>query len=227
MHTLKLYFFPGTCARVSLIALEELNLTFETQLIVLPRGEHKSPDYLKLNPKGKVPTLLIDGQPLTENLAIISYLQRTYPQARLLPPPSDDALADAQVLADLSWFISTIHPLLTGIAVPQVYCATPEGAAQTKAQMSQLMNIHMNLIDQRLSQQPWMLGAEWSIIDAYAFWAWDEITRCGYDGSIFLNIEAHAQRSKQRPSVQRALKHEGEAFAWMARQGILPPPPTS
>lgn len=225
MPDLKLYFFPGTCARVSLIALEELNVPFETQLVVLVRGEHKAPDYLKLNPKGKVPTLLVDGQPLTENLGIITYLQRAYPQAKLLPPPTADALADARVWSDLSWCISTIHPLLTGIVVPQVYCAHPEGMAQTKAQLSQLMDIHMALIDQRLAQQPWMLGSEWSIIDAYVFWVWDEITRCGYDGSRFDNVAAHAQRSKQRPSVQRALHREGEAFGFMVQQGILPPPP--
>lgn len=224
MPALKLYFFPGTCARVSLIALEELNMPFETQLVVLPRGEHKSPDYLKLNPKGKVPTLLIDGQPLTENLAILGYLQRTYPQAKLLPAATGDAFADAKVQADLSWFASTIHPLLTGIVVPQVYCALPESTAQTKAQISQLMNGHMNLINQRLSAQSWMLGDTWSVVDAYLFWAWSEITRCGYDGSAFAHVAAHAQRSLQRPSVQRAMGREGEAFGWMVSQGILPPP---
>ncbi|HKX56039.1 MAG TPA: glutathione S-transferase N-terminal domain-containing protein, partial [Xanthomonadales bacterium] len=89
MSKAQLYMAPGTCARVSSICLEELGLDFETVVIRFMRGEHKSPDYKKLNPKGKVPTLVIDGESLTENVAIISYLNERFAEARLMPEAAD------------------------------------------------------------------------------------------------------------------------------------------
>lgn len=227
MPNLKLYFFPGTCARVQLIALEETNAPFETQLVVFPRGEHKQPDYLKLNPKGKVPTLLIDGQPLTETMAIIGYLGRVFPQAELMPN-GGSPLEHALWWADLAWLNSTVHPLVTGIVLPQVYCGHPEGRKQTWLQVQQLIKPHLAIAEQRLSKQAWMLGERWSAVDAYLYWVWDQILLGGFDGSAYPRLADHALRSQARPAVQRALKREGEAFASMAKQGIqfdLPPPP--
>jgi glutathione S-transferase len=223
---LKLYFFPGTAARVSLIALEELNIPFETQLVVFMRGEHKSPEYLKLNPKGKVPTLLVNGQPLTETVAILNYLNQTWPQAKLLPAYAD-AFAQAQLNADLAWLNSTIQPLITGIVLPQVFCAEPESARQqTWRQFNQLIRPHVNLLEQRLGAQPWMLGQQWSILDGFVWWLWDQLLFGGFDASGYANLVAHAERSNGRPSIQRSLQREDAAFGWMAAQGIkLPPPP--
>ena len=101
MTSTQLFMAPGTCARVSAIALEEIGEAFETVVVRFMKGEHKSPDYLRMNPKGKVPTLLIDGQTLTENVAIITYLNERNPEAVLLPkadPQREDA-ADALAIA--------------------------------------------------------------------------------------------------------------------------------
>ncbi|MEN0002127.1 MAG: glutathione S-transferase N-terminal domain-containing protein, partial [Pseudomonadota bacterium] len=74
MRDLMLFVAPNTCARVPTIALEEIGVPFETQLVRTAANEQNSPEFLKLNPKGKVPTLLIDGEPLTENVAILTWL---------------------------------------------------------------------------------------------------------------------------------------------------------
>ena len=87
MPELKLFVAPNTCARVPTIALEEIGVPFNTELIRTAAGQQSSPEYLAVNPKGKVPALLIDGQPLTENVAILRWLNRTYPEAKLLPKP--------------------------------------------------------------------------------------------------------------------------------------------
>ncbi|MGC3980467.1 MAG: glutathione S-transferase family protein [Steroidobacteraceae bacterium] len=228
MANLKLYFFPGTSARVTMIALEELNVPYETQLLVFMRGEHKRPDYLKLNPKGKVPTLTIDGQPLTETLAILNYLNKTYPQAKLLPTYADP-LKEALLQSDLAWLNSTVQPLITGVVLPQVFCAQPDaGRAQTWRQFNDLIKPHLDILEARLSNQPWLLGDTWSILDAHVWWTWDQALFGGFDGSGYKNLAAHAERSKARPSIQRAMQREGEAFGFMASQGInfdLPPPP--
>lgn len=227
-HTFKLCFFPGTCSRVSLIALEELNIPFETQLVVLMRGEHKSPDYLALNPKGKVPTLLVDGKPLTETATIIQYLNTLFPQAGLLPAHAN-AFEQALVLQDLHWLNSTVQPLVTGVVLPHVYCAEPEaGRRQTWLQCKQLIKGHMDLIERRLAGQPWLLGTQWSILDGMVWWIWDQLPMGGFDTSAYPHLQAHAERNKARPSIQRVLQREGEAFGWMASQGIklgLPPLP--
>ena len=120
MTDIQLYMAPGTCARVSAIALEEAGLEFKTQLIRFMKGEHKSPDYKKINPKGKVPSLVIDGEVLTENVAIITYLNPRFPEAKLMPEASD-LFARTKQLADLSFCSSMLHPIVTRIRMPQFF----------------------------------------------------------------------------------------------------------
>jgi glutathione S-transferase len=72
MSDLTLFFAPDTCARVSMIALEETERPYKTELIAFMRGDHRSPRYLALNPKGRVPTLIVDGRVLTENVAAMA-----------------------------------------------------------------------------------------------------------------------------------------------------------
>ena len=80
MPKFTLFVAPGTCARVPTIALEEIGVPYETELVRLPLKEQKSPAFLAINPKGKVPALLIDGVPLTENVAILTWLNQTSPR---------------------------------------------------------------------------------------------------------------------------------------------------
>jgi glutathione S-transferase len=85
MSDITLYFAPNTCARVPMTALEEIGIPFKTELVAFMRGDHRSPGYLALNPKGKVPALTVDGRVLTENVAILVWLATTFPDATLLP----------------------------------------------------------------------------------------------------------------------------------------------
>ena len=117
MPELTLFVAPNTCARVPTIALEEIGVPFDTTLIRTAANQQNSPEFLKLNPKGKVPTLLIDGAVLTENVAILTWLAAHYPQAELLPP-TDDPLQRARQTADLAFFAGTVHPTVTRIAMP-------------------------------------------------------------------------------------------------------------
>jgi glutathione S-transferase len=223
---LKLYFSPGTCARVPLIALEEARAPFETALLKFAIGEHKSPDYLSINPKGKVPALEVDGRVLTENIAILRFLASAFPGARLLPPYKD-AFEEASVVADLSWCASTIHPIVTRIVLPQLFCATAEGMVRTWEMAVEAIKPHFDLIEKRLETSPWMLG-EWSIVDAFVFWIWDQVVIGGFDGEPYRRISEHATRIVLRPSVQRTMAREREALDWLERSGFgikLPPPP--
>jgi glutathione S-transferase len=206
---LKLYFSPGTCARVPLIALEEIGVPFETCLIKFGIGEHKSSEYLRLNPKGKVPTLLVDDWPLTENVSIASFLARSYPDARLLPFGTT-ARSEAAALVDLAWCASTIHPIVTRIVLPQLFCDVPGGTDRVRALAIEAMQANFAMVDHRLEDRSWILG-EWSVVDAYLFWIWDQTAASVADGLRYRRYADHAARMLARPSVQRALRREAEA----------------
>src|SRR3546814_16538204 len=79
------YFSPGACSMAPHIALEEAGAKFEGKAISLANGQHKTPEYLKVSPYGQVPTLLVDGKTLTENVAIMDWVADQHPEANLLP----------------------------------------------------------------------------------------------------------------------------------------------
>jgi glutathione S-transferase len=223
-----LYYSPGTCSLVPLIALEEIGAPFETSLLKFAIGEHKSAEYLQVNPKGKVPTLVVDGRPLTENIAIASFLVRSFPEARLLPIGSN-AWSDAESFVDLSWCASTVHPIVTRIVLPQLFCDLPAGIERVWTLAVEAMRANFELIDRRLENRLWILG-DWSIVDAYLFWIWGQAAAGGFDGSGYRHYASHAVRMGTRPAVQRALHREAQAHAWLEKGGFamkLPPPPAS
>jgi len=222
--TLVLYFAPGTCARVPLVALEEASASFDARLIHFASGEHRSPEFLHLNPAGKVPVLLVDGQPLVQNPAILTFLAHRFPDAGLLPE-AKDALADAQIQSKLAWCSGDLHPIVTRIRMPMIACDLPMAMQRLREQAAALMAAQLKPIDAMLAKQPWMLGERWSIIDAYVNWIWFRVTDGGFPAEAFPRIDDHSRRVEQRPSVQRAMAREAEANAQLKRSGLAPTQP--
>jgi len=218
-----LWMAPYTCARVTAIALEEAGVEFETRLVRFMRGEHKSADFKTRNPKGKVPALEIDGDVLTENVAILTYLAERFPEARLLPPATD-AIERAHVLADLCFCSSTLHPLVTRIRMPMFF-AGPENAALVKQTAETAMDEFFQLIEDRLAAGPWWYGSEWSAMDGYLYWVFWRAEGAGYDVSRFPMFGAHARANEQRPAVRRALAREEAAQAKLEAEGAAFVPP--
>ena len=134
---LTLYFAPGSSSMAPHIALHEIAVPFEAKALSFAKNEHRSAAYLHLNPEGKVPTLVIDGRPLTEVAAILFYLAKRFPAAGLLP--SQDHEADAQAISWMSFIAATLHPA-RGRGLPyarRIYA----------------------LADRRLGQQTWALAS--------------------------------------------------------------------
>ena len=105
---LTLYFAPGSSSMAPHIALHEVGATSRGARCPWARREYRDPAYLAINPEGKVPTLLVEGRPLTEVAGILFYLARRFPEARLLP--DDDPEAEAQVVSWMSFLAATVHP---------------------------------------------------------------------------------------------------------------------
>ena len=149
-------------------------------------NETRSPDFLALNPEGKVPTLLIDGRPLTEVAAILFYLARRFPEAGLLPPA--DLEAEAQVVSWMSFIASTLHP------------ARRAGLEQARAVW--------RLADERLGEHEWAIGA-YSIADIHLFrlfWRFRGSLQAG--PGDFPSLSAHYERMMARPAVQTTIRIE-------------------
>jgi len=219
MMSITLYMAPGTCALVSAIALEEAGVDFDTQLIRFMKGQHKSPEYRKINPKGKIPALLIEGEALTENVAIITYLNQRFPEAGLMPK-AEDSLASARQLADLCFCSATLHPIVTRIRMP-IFFASEDAAKSVWEKGCESMHEYFTLIDNRLADQPWWYGESWSAMDAYLFWIFWRVAGADYPVSKFANFSAHQSRMEQRPAVQRALAREAAAMAQLDVEGLV------
>lgn len=218
MTNLVLHFAPDTCARVPLIALEQIGCPYDIEVVAFMKGEHRSPTYLALNPSGKVPTLIIDGQPLTENVAILTWLAETFPDAGLLPPA--EGLDQIRQLSDLAYCASGLHPLVTRLRIPHFFCDLPEARQRVFDMAESAMKLHFAIIDDRLSKSLWWYGDEWSIVDAYINWVWFRVTGTEFDASAFPHFARHDAAMKARPAVIRALERNATIAASLADQGL-------
>lgn len=205
---LVLFHTPGACSRVTMNALEELGLSFEDRPVDIFKGAQRRPDYLAVNPKGKVPALLVDGALLTETPAILGWLAEAYPEGGLMPAGSP--IARAQAFADLVWCSNTLHPLVRTIRMPQrMTGGNPEPVRTTAIeQVSPLLD----MMDRRLGQGDWWFGGIWSILDVYLAWITGMCAGAGVDMAGYPALRAHVQRVRGRPSFVRALAREQHAL---------------
>ena len=184
---LTLYFSPGASSMAVHICLHEVGATFEPRPLSFTRKEHRAPDFLHLNPEGKVPTLLIDGRPLTEVAAILFYLARAFPAADLLPPAGDHE-AEAQTISWMSFIAATIHP------------ARRQGLAHAEAVW--------HLADQRLGAGEWAIG-RYSIADIHLFRLYWRFANSLHPApGTFPNLAGHHDRMMRRPAVRRTIEIE-------------------
>ncbi len=219
-----LFVAPNTCARVPTIALEEIGVPFDTELVRTAANQQNSPEFLKLNPKGKVPTLLVDGVPLTENVAILSWLNAEYPEANLLPKTTS-AFEGSQQIADLSFFSATVHPIVTRVAMPLKFIEDKALSFEIVRPVGiEAMNKIMNMIEARLADGPWWYGDTWSALDGYLYWVWGRITGVGYKGDNYPNISRHFARSNERPAVQRAMSRDTVNIEILKSEDLYIPP---
>lgn len=210
---LELYYAPKTCALVPYVTLTEAGADFTVHNMNSRSGQLKTPEFLRLNPKHKVPVLIIDGDPLTENIAIQIWIARQFPQARLLP---QDPKTGIKAIALMAWLCSTIHPHLTPNARPENYCDLPGSAEGVKRAGNKMLFEDFTLADQMLAGREFFFD-HFTAPDAYFFWAFGRAVTFNLDLSGFPHCMAFFERMQQRPSVQKVLAHETLVEAEFAR----------
>lgn len=209
---LQLCYAPQTCATVPFITLTEAGADFEVLNLNSRSGDLKKPEFLKLNPKHKVPVLIIDGEPLTENLAIQVWIARNFPKTKLLPA---DPMQEIKAISLMSFCGSGIHPHLTPNARPENYCDLPGSAENVKKVGNKLLFEDFAVIDNLLAGREWFFD-HFTACDAYFFWCFRRGISFKLDLSQFKNCHAHLERMHQRASVQKLIAHEKrvmESFA--------------
>ncbi len=210
---LTLYYAPMTCALVPFVTLTEAGADFEVRNMNSRSGQLKSPEFLAVNPKHKVPVLVIDGAPLTENLALQLWIARRFPHAKLLPA---DPMAEINAISLMSWFGSGIHPHLTPNARPENYCDLPGSAESVKRVGNKLLFEDLAIADARLAGREWFFD-HFTAPDAYFFWCFRRAISFKLDVSGFRNCMAHFERMQLRPSVQKVVAHEKAVVAEFAK----------
>jgi len=213
---------------VTAIALEECHLNFEVELVRLSQGQHKTPEFLTINPKAKVPALSIKGRILTENPAILFHLHEQNPASRLLPETAD-AIERSNQFADLCFCSASLHPIVTRICIPWFFVEDGEAQKSLHNMAVDMMRAQFALVEERLASGPWWYGSDWSIMDGYLFWIWSRVHGCGFPTTEFPLFTEHATRIQSRPSVHSALQREQAALDTLRAEGlkVMPAPPLS
>ncbi len=203
---LELYFAPGACSFVPHVALEAAKAEFEPKLVKLHKGEQKTPEYLALNPNGQVPVLVVDGKPLTQIVVICDFLDRTFPQAGLLP---QEPWKRAQAMSQLAWMNNTVHPTFTHFFRPENFAGSDAGRADIKQQAVAAFRSHLERIQGWIGPaKPYWHGERISVHDAYAFVFLRWSGFMGIDPKSLPAYHAYIQRVMQAPPVAAALARE-------------------
>jgi glutathione S-transferase len=206
---LTLFYSPGACSLASHLALEEAGADYEAARVNFANAEQRSPDYLRINPKGRVPALRHDNIVVTENPAILRYVARLHPDKKLWP---DDPATEARCTEWLAWISSTVHPSYAHIRRPERYATDEKAKENVIATARESTRQIWEMVEAKLGQGPWAAGAQFSVADPYVlvFWTWGRGAVLGYDmPKDFPNWTAHARRMAERPAVKKVFEREG------------------
>ena len=205
---LKLFYSPGSCAVASHIALEEAGAPYETVRVDFGANEQRKPEYLAVNPKGRVPALTTDRGILTETPAILAYVAQSFPKARLAP--LDDAFAFGRIQAFNSYLCSTVHVAHAHRFRGYRWVDAEDEAsiAAMRRKVPQSVGECFDLIEREMFAGPWVMGDSYTISDPYLFTLARWLEGDGVDPARFPKVHAHRQRMAERPAVKQVLAAE-------------------
>ena len=199
---MKLYYLTGACSLASYISLIEANQKFEAYSV--DRATKKTADgkeFTSFNPKGYVPALVLDdGQVLTENVAVLSYISTLDASHKLAPPAG--TLGFFRVIEWLSYVNSEVHKTMGPMFRPTT-------TDEQKAAARELLATRHAFIENALGSKPFLTGDNFTVADAYLYVTLSWRERVGVDICAFPKLTAFFERVRARPSVQKARTEEG------------------
>jgi len=202
----KLYFAPGTCALASHIALAEAGAPYTTVKLDFKANQQNSPEYLAINPKGRVPTLVTDRGVLTETPAMLAFIAQSFPQAKLAP--LDDPFEFAKVQAFNSYLCSTVH-VAHAHKMRGARWATEETTfADMKRMVPKSVGACFALIERDMLRGPWVMGEQYTVCDPYLYTLAGWLEGDSVDIATLPKVADHRKRMSERPAVQKVMAEQ-------------------
>ncbi|MES2195659.1 MAG: glutathione S-transferase family protein [Pseudomonadota bacterium] len=203
---LTLYYAAHTCSLASHIALEDAAADYATVRVSFADDEQRRPEYLAINPKGRVPALVTGRGILTETPAMLAFIAQSFPQAGLAP--LDDPFLFAQVQAFNSYLCSTLHVAHSHRMRGYRWADDIKAIEAMQRKVPQSVAACYELIEHHMLGTPWVMGETYTICDPYLFTMAQWLEGDGVDPSRFPNVVDHRRRMSERPQVQRAIAEE-------------------
>jgi glutathione S-transferase len=203
---IKLYFTPHTCSLASHIALEDAGADYTTERISFSAEQQKSPEYVAINPKARVPAMVTDRGVLTETPAMLAFIAQSFPQAKLAP--LDDPFAFAEVQAFNSYLCSTVHIAHAHRMRGYRWADDPASFADMQRKVPQSVTAAFELIENGMLKGPWVMGDAYTICDPYLFTLAQWLEGDGADLARLPRVVDHRRRMSERPNVQKAIAVE-------------------
>ncbi len=185
------------------ISLLEAGAEFDVKIISLKNNDQLSPEYAAVNRKKKVPFLVVDGNGLSENVAIQSWIAETFPEATLLPSDSWD---QKRALSYMGWFGAGIHQHLTRHYRPIKFCDNAASHDDIKVRARAMYMEQLALVETELTDKTWFFD-HYTVCDSYFFWIYNRALDEGFNLDEFEFCTAHNTRMRARKSVQTVLAH--------------------
>ena len=203
---MKFYYAPHTCSLASHVALEKAGADYEAVRIDFSKNEQRSAEYLRVNPKGRVPSLVTDNGILTETPAILAFLAQSFPNAKLAPV--NDPFAFAQVQSFNSYLCSTVHVAHAHRMRGYRWADDPAAIEAMKKKVPQSVGECFELIEREMLAGPWVMGPAWTICDVYLFTLAQWLEADGVDLGRLPKVADHRRRMSRDPVVARTIAAE-------------------
>jgi glutathione S-transferase len=205
---LKLYYAANTCSLATHIVLEEVGADYSTVRVDFAQEQQKSSDYLKVNPKARVPALVTDKGILTETPAMLVYLAQSFPASRLAL--IDDPFAFAQVQAFNSYLCSHLHVAHAHRMRGHRWVDADDKAsiAAMQRKVPESVGAAFDMVEREMLKGPWVMGEHYTICDPYLFTLAQWLEADGVDPKRIPRVIDHRRRMAERPGVRKAIAEE-------------------
>jgi len=201
-----LYYAPHTCSLASHIALLDAGARYDLERIDFAKTGQQSPEYLEVNPKGRVPAMVTPQGVLTETPAILAFIAQSFPQAGLAP--LGDLFAFAEVQAFNSYLCSTLHVAHAHRMRGHRWADDASSFVDMQRKVPRSVGACYDLLETRMLKGPWVMGKTYTIADPYLFTLAQWLENDGVDGARIPRVVEHRARMAQRANVRRAIAEE-------------------